>query len=63
MESEQSTNQKCLDFLEGAEEQRQKLSESLEEEFEVTKAHFRAQKVKIGIMKINLETNLRLGYA
>ena len=35
MENEQSTNQKCLNFLEGAEEQRQKLSESLEEEFEV----------------------------
>lgn len=35
MESEQTTNQKCLSFLDhAAEQQRKKLSESLEEEFE-----------------------------
>ena len=34
MESEQTTNEKCLNFLESAAEQRQKLSESLEVEFE-----------------------------
>merc|ERR1711892_705272 len=34
IESEQTTNEKCLNFLESAAEQRQKLSESLEVEFE-----------------------------
>ena len=36
MENEQSTNQKCLDFLESTETERQKISESLEDEFEVS---------------------------
>ena len=35
MENEQSANQKCLDFLESTESERQKISESLEDEFEV----------------------------
>ena len=60
MENEQSTNQKCLDFLESTETERQKISESLEDEFEVSFSSF--QEVLAEIRFLCSETTFTQDY-